>query len=111
VYDTIILTSQLSDHFPIVHFKKGPLKPNVPNVTEFRNFSKTNLESFRTLLHGTLWDHVLECDDAQIAYNRFHDTFFNLYELIFPIKHVKFNRNKHKLEQWITNGLLVSRKN
>jgi hypothetical protein len=109
-YDSVILTSQLSDHFPIVHFKKGPLKSTVPNFTEFRNFSQTNLDSFRTMLHGTLWDHVLECDDAQIAYNRFHDTFFNLYELFFPLKRVKFNRNKHKLEQWITNGLLISRK-
>jgi hypothetical protein len=109
-YDTVILTSQLSDHFPIVHFKKGPLKSNVPNYNEFRNFSQINLDSFRTLLHGTSWDHVLECDDAQISFNRFHDTFFNLYELFFPLKRVKFNRNIHKLEQWITNGLLISRK-
>jgi trehalose/maltose hydrolase-like predicted phosphorylase len=62
------------------------------------------------LLHGTSRDHVLECDDAQISFNRFHDTFFNLYELFSPLKRVKFNHNKHKLEQWITNGLLISRK-
>jgi Endonuclease/Exonuclease/phosphatase family len=93
-YDTVILTSQLSDHFPIVHFKKGPVKPNVPNFTEFRNFSKNNLDAFRIMLHGTSWDHVLECDDAQTSFNLFHDTFFNLYELFFPLKRVKFNRNK-----------------
>jgi hypothetical protein len=110
IYDTVILTSQLSDHFPIVHFKKGPSKIISPKFTEFRNFSQNNLDSFRIMLHGTAWDHVLECDDAQISFNRFHDTFFNLYELFFPIKRVKFNRNNHKLEQWITNGLLISRK-
>jgi hypothetical protein len=68
------------------------------------------MEAFGTALCGTSWEHVLECEDSQTSYNRFHDTFFNLYDLFFPIKTVKFNRNKHKVEQWITNGLLISRK-
>jgi Reverse transcriptase (RNA-dependent DNA polymerase)/Endonuclease/Exonuclease/phosphatase family len=110
-YETVILTSNLSDHFPVIHFKKEIVNCSAPNTVEFRNFSSTNLEAFGTALRGTSWDHVLECEDSQTSYNRFHDTFFNLYDFFFPVKIVKFNRNKHKIEQWITNGLLISRKN
>jgi hypothetical protein len=53
----------------------------------------------------------LSSDDPQTAYNHFSDTFTNFYSPYFPIKTIKFNRNIHKLEPWISKGLLISRCN
>jgi hypothetical protein len=83
-YDTVILTSQLSDHFPVVYLREDPIATDSPKFIECRNFSQDNNLAFGTVLSGTSWGHILECNDTQIAYNLFHDTFFNLYELFFP---------------------------
>ena len=32
-----------------------------------------------------------------------------LFELYFPLEKVKFNKNVHKVEKWMTQGLLLSR--
>ena len=37
--------------------------------------------------------------------------FNELFDLYFPEKTVKFNKNIHSLEPYITSGILVSRKN
>lgn len=55
------------------------------------------------------WGFVLEEEDPQVAYNLFSDTFFNLYNLQFLLKEVKFNINQHKVEPWMSKGLLTSR--
>ncbi len=52
---------------------------------------------------------MLEEEDPQLAYNLFSDTFFNLYDLHFPPREIRFNVNKHAVEPWISKCLLVSR--
>lgn len=47
--------------------------------------------------------------DTQTAYNSFSDVFESLYNLHFPKRTIKFNRNHHNLEPWLTSGLLISR--
>ena len=78
---SFILTSLISDHFPIIHHcntKKNQRKvENLP----FRDFSQTNIDRFVETLHVVNWSEVTDCDDAQIAYNRFSDIFNNF--LIF----------------------------
>ena len=43
--------------------------------------------------------------------NSFSDTFQNLYNLHFPLKTTKFNKNLHCIEPWMSAGLLISRSN
>jgi hypothetical protein len=63
----------------------------------------------RERVNAINWDFVLSCDDTQMAYNYFSDTFLSLFNIYFPIKTCKFNRNKHCLEPWMSRGLLISR--
>jgi hypothetical protein len=44
-----------------------------------------------------------------MAFNYFSDTFLNLFNIYFPLKSSRFNRNKHCLEPWMSRGLLTSR--
>ena len=54
-------------------------------------------------------DSLLEEKDVQKCYDRFEEMFISLYELYFPEKQVKFNKNVHYKEKWMTKGLLKSR--
>ncbi len=64
---------------------------------------------FEQTLHCLRWGSVLDEEDPQISYNLFSDTFFNLYNLHFPLKEIKFNKNFHIKEPWMSKGLLISR--
>jgi hypothetical protein len=108
-YETAIITSKISDHFPIVFFLQPKKPSNKPKTIISRDFSQQNLEKFNAALHNVRWGFVLEEEDPQLAYNLFSDTFFNLYDLHFPLREIRFNVNKHAVEPWMSKGLLVSR--
>lgn len=64
---------------------------------------------FSTSLNNTNWDTLLSPTDANDAYNSFHEHLPILHNLHFPLKTVKFNKNCHRLEKWMTPGILISR--
>jgi len=108
-YESCIITSSISDHFPVVFFLQAA-KPLPSSKTLFsRDFSEQNLKRFEQSLHSLRWGFVLEEEDPQTAYNLFADTFLNLYNLQFPLKEIKFNKKLHTKEPWMTKGLLISR--
>jgi hypothetical protein len=83
-----IIILRISDHFPVIVKIKDVALNNQPKYIEFRDFSSNNTLNFNTALNGQDWNHVLNCNYTQIAYNLFSDTFFNLYSLFFPLKRV-----------------------
>jgi len=67
-FETAIITSKISDHFPVVFFLQ-PKKPcNKPKTIISRDFSQQNLEKFNAALHNIRWGFVLEEDDPQLSY-------------------------------------------
>jgi hypothetical protein len=100
----------VSDHFPVIFFLQTT-KPHESKKTVFsRDFSESNLLKFEQSLHSLRWGLVLEEEDPQMAYNVLSDLFFNLYNLHFPMREIKFNKNFHVKEPWMSKGLLISRK-
>jgi hypothetical protein len=91
-----------SDYFQIKlqHFQ---------GVFSSRDFSQQNLIKFKNSLSSLGWETILEEDDPQLSFNNFSDVFHNLYNLYCPIKEIKFNKNFHAKEPWMTRGLLISR--
>jgi hypothetical protein len=77
---------------------------------EARNFSKQNLDAFNHILARADWNSVLLSDSTQEAYTNFSNIFFNLYGTHFPVQRHKFNRNYHKLDKWMSSGILTSRR-
>ena len=108
--NSAILISYLSDHFPIAHTIKSISPVQTPKFIETRNFSKNNLTKFNIALLQYDWNNVLQSKDTQISYNNFSDSFFALYDLYFPLKKIRFNKKFHKIEKWMSLGLLTSRR-
>jgi hypothetical protein len=78
---------------------------------ETRNYSNDALRNFQGALANLNWLNVLNTNDTQAAYNSFSDTFLTLHDIYFPILTKKFNKNIHKIDPWMTQGILVSRLN
>ncbi len=59
-------------------------------------------------MSGTDWSPVTSLNSVDDAYDTFWSTYLELYEMLFPKKQVRFNRNTHKKSPFMTNGLLIS---
>jgi len=108
--ESFVVTTFMSDHFPVFHIMKSCTKPPPPAYTFVRDFSKRNMAAFNTSLLNVDWSPLYICNDAQLAYNNFHNTFLDLYNIYFPENKIKFNKNFQKLEKWMTTGILTSRR-
>ena len=109
-----ILFSNLSDHCPVfigIDFKKV-IKPKRPKQitikcrqNNFNNLIKTDLE---TINFDSLFDIN---NDPNVNYTILNETLINLISKYSISKTVRFNKQKHKLNDWITYGILKSIKN
>ena len=84
-FESIILTTKISDHFPVIYFCKDDLPPAVSNIVKYRDFSDENLKFFLASLRSINWDILSSYDSTQDTYDCFSETFFTLYNLHFPL--------------------------
>lgn len=101
--------SDISDHF--INFIEIPnSKMSKKSDHKFtRNITFNKLVAFRNDLNRLTWNNVTSCEDVNESYDAFWSDFEALFNLHFPVKKVKFNRNIHKINNFMTAGLLVSR--
>ena len=56
------------------------------------------------------WSHVIDKNNCpQAAYTNFNCTLNSLVDIYFPLTTKNFNSNFHKIEPWMTVGILTSR--
>jgi len=108
-YVTGTILSDISDHF--INFLQLPLsKPKVkPKVVFKRSFNQHNVTNFKNALRNLNWLDTLNKTDVDTAFGCFWETFSDLYNLHFPLVKFKFNSNIHKINNYMTAGLLISR--
>ena len=110
-YSSGIITTHISDHYAPFHFLNNSKVVNRPKFIKTRNFSNENINSFKTLLEQANFQSTFnEQQNPQIAYDKFHEIFFTLFDAHFEEKTVRFNINIHKIEPWMSKGLLKSRR-
>ena len=105
-----VIVSDISDHFPVFIELPANRTKNKAKVQISRNFSKYNMENFRKNLCCLDWKSVMDSDAVDTAYEHFWDSFQAFYNLNFPEVKKKFNRNYHKINGYMTLGLLTSRR-
>ena len=95
--------TDLTDHFPVFYCCPSLSIESSPKYITKRVYSENNINKFVNLIQACNWNAVTDLNDPQLAYDLFHDTFHNAYELSFPMKTFKLNyRNK---KTWLTTGL------
>jgi Reverse transcriptase (RNA-dependent DNA polymerase) len=78
-------------------------------MQEKRSFSEENFNNFRQAFHAINWNFLNTFDCVNEQFAQFSDLFNTLFNLYFPIVSYKVNKNVHRLNPWMTRGLLVSR--
>jgi hypothetical protein len=82
---------------------------NEPTLRQ--SFNKVNLANFRNSLSVLSWNNVtgISCNNVDEAYNQFWNDFKLLFDLHFPLKLQRFNKNVHSKNKFITQKILISR--
>ena len=104
-----VIPHDLSDHFFTFLSLENESRPPSHTELSYRDFSKHNLDEFKAALSNIGWESVLSLANADLAFNEFWETFSSLFDIYFPIKTKKLNKNIHKIQNFLTSGLLKSR--
>jgi hypothetical protein len=107
------IIDDLSDHF--ITF----LQPNVTRKRSSKNDSKMikrrlvtveNLTKLQDSLKNLQWNDVLQTNDVNDCYQTFWTNFKLLYDLHIPVTSTRLNRNYHRVNSFMTTGLMTSRR-
>ena len=71
--------------------------------------STQQISKFKASLSNLSWQDVRNSKNVDESYEIFWNDFKPLYEIHFPTKTVPFNKNVHKINNFMTKGLLISR--
>lgn len=102
--------SDISDHFYTIYCPEKNSHQYMQKTTSIRIFSDANLELFTNKLGQQDWGGVYDKNDTENAFNEFWSIYIALFEQTFPLIKIKFNRNIHKLQAFMTAELLEKRK-
>jgi hypothetical protein len=105
-----VIIEDLSDHFP--NFIQIPItmtKTKIKNLFS-RSFNATNTINFHNNLNNVGWNDVYACNDVNLAFDIFWDKFNTQFNISFPETKTKPNRNFYKINDYMTSGLLTSRR-
>jgi hypothetical protein len=106
-----IINSGISDHYGqrIVITK---IKPSVGKnkIIKYRDYTKENLERFKTQLRNQNWEILKNMTDIEAQFEYFNSIFCNNLNSTCPYKIYKNSQFNTKKSHWITKGILISRK-
>jgi hypothetical protein len=106
------LISDVSDHFFTFIVPPYRCKASQQNHQSImsRDYSLYNLNKFKAEMSLKNWDCVLNSQDINNAYSEFWNVYNTCHNATFPLKKIRFNKNIHKKNPFMTIGLLTSRK-
>ena len=105
------LVEEISDHFVTFlapNLRKTKTKP--PTVKK-RLYTKHNLDRFKHDLQQLSWQNVTSTNSVDSCYDELWDSYKLLHDQYFPLTTCKFNKNIHRISDFMTTGLLTSRLN
>jgi hypothetical protein len=109
---TGILTNNMSDHQPyFISFDFLNLTNTRPKVCKLQKFDEDSFIKFKNNLNAFNFDDFLNFGDdgnPDQNYEKLDSLIHNLKEKHFPVKLVKFNKYRHKVNKWITRGIMNS---
>ena len=105
-----IITTLISDHFPILYSINLNYKRPKQKFNESKNFSNENIENFLIALSSLNWDLFYSLNSTQDACDLFYENFTSLFNIYFPTIKKRFNSKYDKIDPWFTKGLLISRR-
>lgn len=85
LHETVILTTKISDHFPIIYISKVVKAKQTVYTITYRDFSEANFLNFTVALNSINWEVLSTFEDTQMCYDYFSETFLTLFNIYFPL--------------------------
>jgi hypothetical protein len=106
------IIEDISDHWLTFYqcSKKTSFSKKVNKNLGRRLINDTTLTNFQRNLQNLHWNDVLGTDTVDDCYDLFWDKFKTVYDICFPVIKTRFNRNYHRMSDFMTSGLLTSRR-
>ena len=103
------IVDDISDHFMTFISPNLSRQKSKPKLIKTRHYSKVNMDSFKRDLQQTNWEPVTSTNNVDTCYDQFWKIYSTLHDLHFPLTTSRFNKNIHKISNFMTTGLLISR--
>ena len=109
-----ILMKKISDHLPCfttINIQNKPL--HHPKFVNIKDTSQKAMDNFRSEIVENIANGRFCIDsstDPNYNYAMLEKIITSARDKCFPVKKVKFNKYKHKIAPWITQGILTSMK-
>jgi hypothetical protein len=105
------LVSDVSDHFFtfIIPMSSTKCNQQAHKTIDSRDFSLHNLAT-KLEMSMANWESVLSMTDVDSVYDEFWKIYTEIFNRIFVLKRRRFDKNINKRQNFITRGILVSRK-
>ena len=104
------LKSTMTDHYMNFLFIDTPKQPKTDKFISYRPYSPANISKLNAELKKKDFECVYDQDDPEFAYEKLISIYHKTLDEVIPIKTVKFNKYKHKLNPWTTPDILKSMK-
>ena len=106
----------MADHlcpFVIIEDKKlmEAEKKSKHKTITIRVNKEENQKKFKETLAKISWEALENEEDINKKTEMLTDTINKAYDEAFPLKEVRFNKNRHAVEKFVTQGMLKSRTN
>ena len=102
------LMSNITDHYINFIFMSNSKRADKPKFITYRPYTKSNIDKLSKSLHEANFGDVYETSDPNIAYDIMTKKYDELLNSIVPLKTVRFNKYKHKVQPWMTKEILQS---
>ena len=102
-YMTGILTTDISDYYPIFHIIQCQHKPHKDQYQLIRLINDSNLDKYINAIQNYEWALVTQQRSCQTAFTYFSDVLTQIFNESFPVIKVK-QRYRNRLP-WLTEGL------
>ena len=102
------IIDDISDHFMTFILPVLTRHKSKPKLIKRRQYSKTNIDAFKRDLQYTNWDPVTSTNDVDECYDQFWKIYNDLHDHHFPLTTSRFNKNIHKISNFMTTSLLIS---
>ena len=86
---TGILTTDISDHYPIFHISLNQNKPKEEDYQMIRLINGSNFEKYVNDIQNHDWSLVNHHDSCQAAFTYFAETIKRIFHNAFPVIRVK----------------------
>lgn len=99
-----VLEVGLSDHnmiYVIRKLKRGAIRHH--NTLKIRSLKRYSPQIFAEELSKVNWIEVMQCDDVDIAWDRFKRNFLQVLNKVAPYKEIRI---KQRTEPWMTDSIL-----